>query len=79
VRVVHLIHNERTKLTATWINTLAAAFIAAGAVAPVAAILYGLSMLPIATTRLLGLALTCAVLGFCIHLGARALLGRLRE
>ena len=76
---MHLVHNERTKLTATWINTLAAAFIAAGAVAPVAAILYGLSALPIAMTRLLGLAFTCAVLGFSIHLGARALLGRLRE
>ena len=29
---MHLVHNEQTKLTATWINTVAAAFIAAGAV-----------------------------------------------
>lgn len=32
----HLVHNEQTKLTATWINTLAAALIAAGAFAPAA-------------------------------------------
>jgi hypothetical protein len=76
---MHLIHNERTKLTATWINTLAAALIAAGAVAPVAAVLYGLSALPISPGRLTVLAFACAVLGFGIHVVARAQLGRLRE
>jgi hypothetical protein len=34
---MHLIFNERTKLTASWINTLATALIAAGALAPTAA------------------------------------------
>lgn len=76
---MHLVHNEQTKLTATWINTLAAAFIAAGAVAPVAAILYGLSALPIATGRLVLLAIACTVVGFGIHIVARALLRDLRE
>ena len=74
-----LIHNERTKLTATWINTLAAAFIAAGAVAPVAAILYGLTALPIGPGRVTGLAIACAALGVAIHIWARAMLGSLRE
>ena len=44
-----LVHNERTKLTASWLNTLATALIAAGAFAPAAAWLYGLSALPIGT------------------------------
>jgi hypothetical protein len=76
---VHLVHNEQTKLTATWINTLAAALIAAGGVAPVAAVLYGLTALPIAPGRLIGLALACAVLGTGIHVAGRAQLRRLRE
>jgi hypothetical protein len=76
---MHLVHNEQTKLTATWINTLAAAFIAAGAVAPVAAVLYGLTALPIAPGRLIALALACLALGFGIHIIARAQLGSLRE
>ncbi len=37
---MHLIHNERTKLTATWLNTLATAFLAAGLFAPLAALAY---------------------------------------
>ena len=74
-----LIHNERTKLTATWINTLAAALIAAGAVAPIAAILYGLSTLPISLGRIVVLAVACAAVGVAIHFGARAVLGSLRE
>ena len=44
---MHLVHNERTKLTATWINTLATALVAAGFFAPVAALAYGISPLPI--------------------------------
>jgi hypothetical protein len=35
-----LVHNERTKLTATWLNTLATALIAAGVFAPAVAALY---------------------------------------
>ncbi len=31
---MHTIHNEQTKLTATWLNNLAAAFAVAGFVAP---------------------------------------------
>jgi hypothetical protein len=76
---MHLVHNEQTKLTATWINTLAAAFIAAGAVAPVAAVLYGLSALPIATGRLVVLVIACAVLGSGIHVLGRVQLRKLRE
>jgi hypothetical protein len=76
---VHLVHNERTKLTATWVNTVAAAFIAAGAVAPVAAILYGLAALPTTPARMLALAFICLALGTGIHVIARILLRSLRE
>ena len=38
---MYLVHNEQTKLTATWINTLAAGLIAAGAFAPAAALVLG--------------------------------------
>jgi hypothetical protein len=76
---MHLVHNEQTKLTATWINTVAAAFIAAGAVAPVAAILYGLAALPVGPVRLTGLAIACVVLGAGIHIMGRVYLRSLRE
>ena len=37
-----LVHNERIKLTATCVNTLAAATIATGVVAPMVAVVFGL-------------------------------------
>jgi len=37
-----LIRNERVKLTATWLNTLAAATIVTGVLAPIAAFVFGL-------------------------------------
>jgi len=37
-----LIQNERVKLTATWLNTLAAATIVTGVLAPIAAFVFGL-------------------------------------
>jgi hypothetical protein len=76
---MHLVHNERTKLTAAWCNTLATALVAAGAFAPAAAWLYGLSALLITPGYLFGVAIACAALGLSIHLVGRAYLGRLRE
>jgi hypothetical protein len=76
---MHLVHNERTKLTATWINGLAVAFIAAGIFAPAAAFLYGLSLQPIGWDRALALTAACLIFGFGIHVGARVVLRRLRE
>jgi hypothetical protein len=76
---MHLIHNERTKLTATWFNTLATALVAAGVFAPAAAFIYGFSTLPIGSVYILTPPLICFSLGFAIHYLARALLGRLRE
>ncbi len=74
-----LVHNERTKLTSNWLNTIATALMAAGAFAPAAAWLYGLSSLPIGAIDLSMLAFACIAGGAGIHVSALALLGRLRE
>jgi hypothetical protein len=74
-----LVHNERTKLTASWLNTLATAPIAAGAFAPAAAWLYGLSALPVGAFYLSVVAVACAVAGSSLHVFALATLRRLRE
>ncbi len=74
-----LVHNERTKLTASWFNALATALIAAGFFAPAAALLYGLSTLAIGLEYMIALTLGCLGLGVGIHMIGRAVLGRLRE
>lgn len=74
-----LIHNERTKLTAAWLNTVATALMAAGAFAPMAAWLYGVSTVPVSAFYLAALASTCMVVAGGLHLSALATLGRLRQ
>jgi hypothetical protein len=76
---MHLVHNERTKLTAGWLNALATALVAAGFFAPAAALLYGLSQFPVSAAYMFSLALGCLGLGAGLHLLARAVLGRLLE
>jgi hypothetical protein len=76
---MHLVFNERTKHTASWFNTLATALIAAGAFAPIAALLYGLSTPESGIGYLLALVIGCVVVGLSIHLCGWAMLGRLRE
>lgn len=36
-----LVHNEQTKLTATWLNTLGTASMTVGVLAPLASVFYG--------------------------------------
>ena len=78
-RAVSLIHNERTKLTATLFNTMATAFVAAGLFAPVAAIVYGISDLRIGKVYIATLFLVCGIVGAALHWAGRAMLGSLRE
>jgi hypothetical protein len=73
-----LIANERVKLTASWFNALATALVAAGAFAPAAAVLYGLSA-PALGARTIALGLVCVLVGVGLHLAGRAMLKRLRE
>ena len=76
---MHLVFNERIKLTAAWFNALATALVAAGAIAPVAAVLYGLSTLPLQRGLMVAIALGCACGGGIIHSIGLAWLGRMRE
>jgi len=74
-----LVHNERTKLTASWLNALATALIAAGTFAPLVALLYGVSAPSANQPVLAALAVVCFGAGICLHWGGRAYLKRLRE
>jgi hypothetical protein len=77
--VVHLVHNERTKLTATWFNALATAFIAAGGFAPLAAVLYGISDLRTGGLSAAVVGALCVAVGIVLHMIGWVLLRRLRE
>ncbi|MDI3469737.1 MAG: hypothetical protein OJF62_001800 [Pseudolabrys sp.] len=74
-----LIHNERAKLLANWLNTLATALIAAGVFAPAAALVYGAPSLSLPVDRLLLLATGCFAVGGILHVLGWLALGRLRE
>jgi hypothetical protein len=74
-----LVHNERTKLTAAWLNALATALVAAGFFAPAAALLYGLTRAPVGAGYLVVVAIGCVGLGVFIHVAGILYLGRMRE
>lgn len=78
-RAVNLIHNERTKLTATLFNTLATALVAAGLFAPAAAMVYGISDLHVGKTFIATLILICVGIAGTLHWIGRRLLRRLQE
>jgi hypothetical protein len=76
---MNLVHNERLKLTATWVSGLATAFIAAGLFAPLAALTYGIAELrvgPLSIVLVIGL---CVGVGALLHLLGRLPLRGLRE
>jgi hypothetical protein len=73
-----VIHNERTKLTATLLNNLAVASIVAGGLSPLAAFAYGLTPLH-RDAWIIGLLSAVWILaGTALHLIARAILGRMQ-
>ena len=74
-----LVENERTKLTASWLNALATALVAAGAFAPAAALIYGLSRPVLSPFYISLITVVCVVGGYALHLIGRAFLGRLQE
>jgi hypothetical protein len=76
---VSLVHNERTKLTSNWLNTLATALIAAGVFAPVAALMYGVSRPAPSSLALLLLTIACFAGAVILHVMGWLALGRLRE
>jgi hypothetical protein len=75
-----LVHNERTKLTATWVSSVAAAIVATGVIAPIVAVVFGIPTFAAITPGTFTLAtLVWLVLGIAAHIWARYSLGRLRE
>ena len=74
-----LVHNEQTKHTAAWLNSIATALLAAGFFAPSAALLYGLSQVPIGSGTIGVVACDCILAGVGLHLFGRVTLRRLRE
>ncbi|QFU15686.1 hypothetical protein GDR74_05345 [Microvirga thermotolerans] len=73
-----LIHNEQTKLTATWFNTIGTAAMTVGVLAPVATALYGFAATPLQTETLVIGALAWLLAGLSLHLTARFVLRGLR-
>ena len=73
--------NERRKLLATWLNTLASATVTVGVLAPAAGILYGFSIPGADRTPWLLAVLPVAwfSLGVALHLVARKVAGGIEE
>ena len=78
-RRMFLVHNERTKLTASWLNALATALVAAGVFAPALALFYGVSRPAPSGLPLLVLTLACFGGGVVLHVLGWLALRRLRE
>lgn len=73
-----LIHNERTKLTAAWLNTLAGAAAAGGVIAPLAAVFYGVANAPVGVRALLAGVAIWLLVGIGLHIAARHVLRNLK-
>jgi hypothetical protein len=73
-----LIHNERWKLTANWLNALASGIIITGVVAPAIAVLFRLQTAVGISPVLLALSsIVWLLAGIALHLTARRILKRL--
>jgi hypothetical protein len=73
---VSKVQDERTKLTATFLNSIATAMVVAGAVVPFAAFTYELPGAASGQAIIL-VGVSWAVAGVIMHLMARRILGRL--
>jgi hypothetical protein len=71
-----LIHNERTKLTAAWLNTIAAGSIIAGVVAPSVSLTLVEGVPPV---RVFLFSLVWLLAGIGLHFVARNILKRLLQ
>jgi hypothetical protein len=73
------VHNERLKLTASWLNAVATALMAAGVFAPVASQIYGFGSNRADKSLVLISSVLCVTLSLGLHLIGRQLLGGLEE
>lgn len=73
------IRNERTKLTATWLNTAAGTSLAVGVLGPLAGAYFGYAGLaPLAFSTFTGGVLLWLVAALLLHAAARFILGELK-
>jgi hypothetical protein len=73
-----LIHNERVKYLATWLNGIATAAVAAGVISPLVAITYGFASGPADIKVLLLATIVWFATGAALHFIVRVVLGRLK-
>ena len=75
-----LTHNERVKLSATYLNTMAGTVLAAGVVAPVAAVTFGYAgpSAPVSTLTFAGGVSIFFIVSLGLHAAARYILQGLR-
>ena len=73
-----LIHNERTKLTATALNTVATSCMTVGVLAPMAAAWYNFGAFPVRLPWMASGVLIWLAIALLVHYDARRTLGRLR-
>jgi hypothetical protein len=71
--------NERLKLLAAWFNTVAAAFLTTGVVAPIVAIIYGLAPKMLDPMLVFASSSICMLVSGGLHLLGRHILGALQE
>jgi hypothetical protein len=69
--------NERRKLTASYLNTLSAAVMTVGAIAPLASVVYGNTAPSPWVVAIAGA--ICIAISLSLHFGARWLLGGIEE
>lgn len=73
-----LVANERSKVTATFLNGLGTAAVAVGVFGPLAAYLYGPPVSSASPAALIAFAAAWLTGGLSLHLGARAVLRSLQ-
>ena len=74
-----LLHNERVKLTANWLNTLATATATVGGLAPLASAVYGVNPSPLAYAYLLVVLAIWFFAAVGLHFAARHVLRGLKQ
>ena len=73
-----LILNERLKLMANALNSLAVALVAGGSLAPIAAYVYGTAHLALDLGYVFASTVLCFLAAFVLHCIGLAILGRMR-
>ena len=74
-----LVLNERLKLLAAWFNTVAAAFLTTGVVAPLISVVYGPAPRTLDPALVITSSLVCMLVSGGLYLAGRSILGGLQE